>query len=50
MDPGWQAVVAPYPLLFLDRRRDAEQARRLTAQSRTRVLVTEGPTVVLERR
>ena len=50
MTPGWRAVVAPYPLLFLDRRRNAKQARRLTAESRRHILVTEGPTVVLERR
>jgi len=50
MDPGWQDVVAPYPLLFLDRRRHAKQARQLVADGRTRVLVTEGPTVVLQRR
>jgi len=49
LDPGWQAVVAPYPLLILDRRRHAEQSRRLNAEGRTRVLVTQGPAAVLER-
>ena len=49
MRPGWQAVVAPYRLLFLDRRWNPKQARRLQAQPRTRVLLTEGPTLVLER-
>ena len=47
LEPGWQAIVAPYPLLALDRRRNGKQARRLVAEGRTRVLTSEGPAVVL---
>ena len=49
MDPGWEKVVEPFALLLLDRRQQAKQARRLVAGGRARVVVTEGPAVVLQR-